>query len=529
MRSLATVARRDLLRFTRPRGRQAFPTCSAQLPASISVSISNPVVASAAGSQLRFCATAADESLVSAASIPLEQQTQTPASSAAETPIERRLREESEAKQRPDPAAMTSILDIVCAIADVKADYEAQMQRAAKRAQRAAAASPASVSPVANNRGGGGGSGSPNSAVPTTEKMYGHRRLIRRIDQRYLGQCVERLNELCELAVSHPTSDAAAALAEDLQSTELLGGLLEALSEAVRFTARERFPEENEAKLRGGKGSGEARVFSPWLPPTTCEFIGLWMGLRWPAAHINAQSPVTLRGYLTLCTDLFVGDVDAVQLIATRLCAREAVLKSRNPIDDAAEVLNVVTLAIKRLHIRQPDLSHLLSTLSFAKRMPSAQALQVLSSLCRVYEQRNLDLVLVITRRETPNVAVHYSLADCLFALRACMTLTGVSEPFVVEVLRALAPLCAQMSPREVAAVCHIVTMMRNSRRHAHVMRGVCARETRRLMPALLAQTKVHLKQFRPKDANYVLDCFLAFNVQHPFLFTQLAIGVADA
>lgn len=407
------------------------------------------------------------------------------------SPLQALAAETFVAKQRPDPANMNSILDITSAIVDVKADYDA----------------------IGNE--GHSSQGKESPATPLANR----RQLVKRVDQRFLRLCVLRFDELCELAVAYPEKKL---LDKDMESSVLLEACLATLSEAVRFLERRaNYPDSHVST-----GGNARRAFSPWLGPASCEIIGVWTARHWTPSTLKKQLLDEIRKNLTHCCELFAGDLDVIANMSVRLCSKDAVRNMPNPIE-VVGVLNLITLVSKRFPIKVPDLSHLLAPLSFVRTLSTPQALSVLSSLVRIREERDLELVTIITRREVSHLP-NYSLTDCIFALRACHVLTGASEPFVAELLSTLVPYANQMSPRQLANVCHLLTMMRNSRRHAQLIRTICAKEIRRLMPALLARTKLLLKQFTVKDARYVMDCFYAYQVQHPFVYTQLTSELSE-
>jgi hypothetical protein len=265
----------------------------------------------------------------------------------------------------------------------------------------------------------------------------------------------------------------------------------------------------------------EATIRSPYLSNDFADFLAAWMD----RSVIHANPPLSKRPYqevldlVETCTFLHVGG-DATLREAGNILTTTSALKALS-MDQVVQALDSLTLVTKRVGIVYVrGISNILTRIGY-NELTLRQGLVVLSSLVRVKEERSLEVVRLVTRKSIPFVS-RYSHHDIIFGLRAAAFLHNVHEGYATSLIAAATAKVPTMSPSTLGALCHLMELMKGSKRSAHLLHGTALREVNRLMPAILERTKQLLGRFSLKDARYVMRCLTLFKTRHSVVFAEL-------
>ncbi|EPY21749.1 hypothetical protein STCU_08506 [Strigomonas culicis] len=213
------------------------------------------------------------------------------------------------------------------------------------------------------------------------------------------------------------------------------------------------------------------------------------------SAH-GTQSGEEELALLRAAVVLQLADVEALQYLCTKLTGRPLLAqfdRSRH-----VEVLKLISLGVKRCKMPAPPLDYLFSQLAVAALTPR-EKIEVLSSLLRLKEVAATELCGIVSRKATADVA-HYTVKDVLYALEALSFLEGCNSAFGGAVLDRCAALSPQLRPHELGDACKFVALLNPRRPRIHIGTS-CAKELRRLLPALVERTQTVLGQCSVRDA----------------------------
>ena len=282
---------------------------------------------------------------------------------------------------------------------------------------------------------------------------------------------------------------------------------------------------ESTAYLHNPREGNSSR--SPYLSNEFADFLAAWMD----RSVAGAQPPLSKRPHHEVldlaetCIFLHIGGDSTFREIGNILTS-PAALKSL-PIDEVLQVLDALTLVTKRIGIVYVrGISNVLSRIGSNDLTPR-QGLIVLSGLVRVKEERSLEVVRNVTRKGIPHIA-NYSPQDIVFGLRAATFLHNVHEAYATNLIAAATAKAPLMSPSTLGSLCHLLEIMKGSKRSSHLLTGTAQREVNRLMPAILERTKQHIGKFSLRDARYVMRCLTVFKMRHSVVFAELTALITE-
>ncbi|KAG5468455.1 hypothetical protein LSCM1_02435 [Leishmania martiniquensis] len=284
----------------------------------------------------------------------------------------------------------------------------------------------------------------------------------------------------------------------------------------------DRFSPRSSKRVRHETREGETwSGASPFFSLPTSDL--LCACLRECAMANPRAGPDALRELLLCAVKLELGEVEVLQHIVHAL-TREDVCRLQTP-SEQVELLNYVSLAVKRCKLPLPPLNRVLSALLGAT-LSARENLLVLSSIHRLKHTHATDVVAVVSRRAAKQTGT-YNFKDVVYGLEVAALLPGCTDVFVASVLLRAGALAPLMSPRQLGAVCKYVALLNTSRRKNAVAYS-CGRELRSLVPLLVERAERLLGQFRLHEARYVLRCFREHNVRHSLIFSRLTPIAAD-
>ncbi|KEG15438.1 hypothetical protein DQ04_00071060 [Trypanosoma grayi] len=255
--------------------------------------------------------------------------------------------------------------------------------------------------------------------------------------------------------------------------------------------------------------SGASPHFSPGFNDWLCA------ALQRSAQHASgAEERIAL---LAAAAELELADTPVLQQLCQPLTSREYTANASPA--DLVSVLRVSSLLVKRCRMPLPPLNHVLFRLMTAK-LDSRQSLTVLSSLLRLRERHGVEVVRAVSRRATDHVAT-YTPRDVVYALEAIALLNCCHEAYTGAVLDRCTELHAVLQPTELGSICKYVAMLNSSRTNNDAALS-CAKELRRLLPALLNRTEQLLGRFSLRDARCILRCFEQHKIHHSVVFSRL-------
>ncbi|KAG5494136.1 hypothetical protein JKF63_01971 [Porcisia hertigi] len=277
-----------------------------------------------------------------------------------------------------------------------------------------------------------------------------------------------------------------------------------------------RFSPRSSRRARHDKDESETwSGASPYFSLVTGDLLCLC--LRECAMNDPRAEPAVWRELLLCAVRLELGEVDVLQhiihlLTNTDVCRHQTC-------SEQVELLNNVSLAVKRCKIPLPRLDRLLCGLPAATLSPRENLL-ILSALHRLQHTHAADVVASVSRRAAKQTD-EYNIKDVIYALEVAALLPGCNEVFVAGVLTRASALAPDMSPKQLGAVCKYVGLLNPSRRQ-NTLAHSCGRELRALLPLLVEGAERLLGQFRLREARYVLRCFREHKVRHSLIFSRL-------
>ncbi|AIN97875.1 hypothetical protein LPMP_203810 [Leishmania panamensis] len=287
--------------------------------------------------------------------------------------------------------------------------------------------------------------------------------------------------------------------------------------EADRFSPRSsrrarRAPDKDET------WSGASPYFS--LPASDL----LCLCLRESAMADPRTGPDVLRELLLCAVKLELGEMEVLQHIVNVLTNADACRHQTS--SEQVELLNSVSLAVKRCKLPRPPLDRVLCILPRAT-LSVRENLQVLSSIHRLQHTHMTDVVATVSRKAAQQTN-EYSVKDVIYGLEVAALLPGCNEVFVAGVLLRAGALAPHMSAKHLGAVCKYVALLNPSRRQ-NTLSYSCGKELRALLPLLVERTEQLLGHFRLHEARHVLRCFREHKVRHSLIFSRLTpIAVDD-
>ncbi|KAH9577273.1 hypothetical protein LSM04_001635 [Trypanosoma melophagium] len=272
--------------------------------------------------------------------------------------------------------------------------------------------------------------------------------------------------------------------------------------------------------FKGNRGSPkDAHSSAEWSgasPYFTAQFSD-WLCAVLQRAARHASRPEEELALLSAAAELELADTQTLQQLTHKLTSREYAAKA-SP-DDLVRVLRLVSLLVKRCRMPIPPLDHVLCRLPSAK-LNSRESLTVLSSLLRLRERHGVDVARAVSRRAIAYVET-YTAKDVIFALEAIALLNCCHEAYTGAVLDRCTSLHTQLQPHELGSICKYIAMLDSSRVSNDTALS-CAKELRRLLPALLIRTEELLGRFSLRDAQCILKCFERHKLHHSVVFSRL-------
>ncbi|GET92475.1 hypothetical protein, conserved [Leishmania tarentolae] len=261
---------------------------------------------------------------------------------------------------------------------------------------------------------------------------------------------------------------------------------------------------------------------SPYFSLPTSDLLCLC--LRECAMASPTADPEVLHNLLLCAVKLELGEVEVLKhivhvLTTTELCRR------RTP-SEQVELLNIVSLAVKRCKLPLPPLDRVLCVVLGAT-LSARENLVVLSSIHRLQHMHTVETVAAVSRKAAEQTA-EYNIKDVVYGLEVAALLPGCNEVFVAGVLLRAGELAPNMSPKHLGAVCKYVSLLNPSRKQ-NTFSYSCGRELRALLPLLVERTEQLLGHFRLQEARYVLRCFREHRVRHSLIFSRLTPIAGDA
>ncbi|RNF27214.1 uncharacterized protein Tco025E_00521 [Trypanosoma conorhini] len=286
--------------------------------------------------------------------------------------------------------------------------------------------------------------------------------------------------------------------------------VLEALAGVARCLKRHR-PATTE--FQQGETEEDWSGASPYFSPGASDWLCV---LLERAAH-HASRPEDSLTLLWAAAELELADAQTLQHLSRQLTRREYTGNAAPA--ELVCVLRLISLLVKRCRMPIPQLDHLLCRLHTAP-LDARQSLNVLSSLLRLRERNSVQMVRSVSRRAVEDVAT-YTPKDVIYALQAIALLNCCHEAYVGAVLNRCIDLHAELKPTELGSVCKYVAMLSGSRANNETALS-CAKELRRLLPALLSRAEQLLGCFSLRDARCVLGCLEQHKVHHSVVFSRL-------
>ena len=330
--------------------------------------------------------------------------------------------------------------------------------------------------------------------------------------KRYLEASIDRLEYLA--LTSEGMKE------EELDSFDSFCATAFSLRCAVERSRRPRH--DDRAYLLNPRASaGTTSQSSPYVSNDLADMLGAWMD----RCIARATPSLSKRPYaetlelLETCAFLHIGGDSALREIGNTVTSTQ-VLRSMT-LADVVRALDAISLITKRMGIVfTRGISNILVNIG-SKELSSEQTLIVLSSLVRTREERQLEIVRQLTRRGMSHVA-GYTPQEIVFGLRAATLLRNVHEGYVLHLLGTAASKVILMGPSTLGTLCHLLEMMKGSKRSSHFLTGPAQRELNKLLPVILEQTKKHLGKFTLRDARYIMRCLTVFKMRHAVVFAEL-------
>ncbi|AAZ10659.1 hypothetical protein, conserved [Trypanosoma brucei brucei TREU927] len=290
--------------------------------------------------------------------------------------------------------------------------------------------------------------------------------------------------------------------------------MLTSLAKSARYLGR-KVQQGTAGFKQDDEWSGVSPFFSPGVNDWLCAL------LQRSASFVTG--PEECMVLLTVAVDLELGDTQTLRQLCGWVTGKQYTLRAS--LEELVCVLRLISLLVKRCRMPIPSLDNMLFRLLGAT-LDSRQSLTVLSSMVRLRERSSVDVVRCISRRATVTVN-SYTVRDVIYALEAISLLNCCHEAYAGAVLDRCTVLCVELKPTELGSVCKYVALLNVSRANNSIALA-CARELRRLLPALLSRTEALLGRFSLRDARCVLRCLEQHNVRHSVVFSRLTPLVSD-
>lgn len=313
------------------------------------------------------------------------------------------------------------------------------------------------------------------------------------------------------------------------QRRELMRHWLRSLAAAVKYLPRQetslgvsdgvdadRFSPRSSRRARHDAHEGETwSGASPYFSLPTSDL--LCVCLRECAMADPTTGPDVLRELLLCAVKLELGEVEVLKHIVHVLTSTD-VCRHRTS-SEQVELLNIVSLAVKRCKLPLPPLDRVVCVLVGAT-LSARENLVVLSSIHRLQHMHATDMVAAVSRRAATQTR-KYNIKDVVYGLEVAALLPGCNEVFVAGVLLRAGELAPHMSPKQLGAVCKYVSLLSPTRKQ-NTLSYSCGRELRALLPSLVERTEQLLGRFRLHEARHVLRCFREHKVRHSLIFSRL-------